>query len=173
MEEYKQRLKRQNVLLWIGIVLLVVLDVLVGIFWDSLGFLDTRLMTERARHMQSMLLFGFLVYFVVKLVGNKRRLKNLWQYEEEARWQKDERRILIGEKAAKLAADLALARGWWWRRLLSACTTWTRSTPCITPWWASSCCGLAAGSMSAGNIDRPRRMCYNKQKCAAGAPGAA
>ena len=106
MEEYKQRLKRQNVLLWIGIVLLVVLDVLVGIFWDSLGFLDTRLMTERARHMQSMLLFGFLVYFVVKLVGNKRRLKNLWQYEEEARWQKDERRILIGEKAAKLAADL-------------------------------------------------------------------
>ena len=92
MEEYKQRLKRQNVLLWIGIVLLVVLDVLVGIFWDSLGFLDTRLMTERARHMQSMLLFGFLVYFVVKLVGNKRRLKNLWQYEEEARWQKDERR---------------------------------------------------------------------------------
>ena len=109
MEEYKQRLKRQNVLLWIGIVLLVVLDVLVGIFWDSLGFLDTRLMTERARHMQSMLLFGFLVYFVVKLVGNKRRLKNLWQYEEEARWQKDERRILIGEKAAKLAADAALA----------------------------------------------------------------
>ena len=108
MEEYKRRLKRQNVLLWIGIVLLVVLDVLVGIFWDSLGLLDTRLMTERARHMQSMLLFGFLVYFVVKLVGNKRRLKNLWQYEEEARWQKDERRILIGEKAAKLAADLAL-----------------------------------------------------------------
>ena len=95
MEEYKQRLKRQNVLLWIGIVLLVVLDVLVGIFWDSLGFLDTRLMTERARHMQSMLLFGFLVYFVVKLVGNKRRLKNLWQYEEEARWQKDERRIVV------------------------------------------------------------------------------
>ncbi len=95
MEEYKQRLKRQNVLLWIGIVLLVVLDVLVGIFWDSLGFLDTRLMTERARHMQSMLLFGFLVYFVVKLVGNKRRLKNLWQYEEEARWQKDERRISL------------------------------------------------------------------------------
>ena len=84
MEEYKQRLKRQNVLLWIGIVLLVVLDVLVGIFWDSLGFLDTRLMTES-------------------------RLKNLWQYEEEARWQKDERRILIGEKAAKLAADAALA----------------------------------------------------------------
>ena len=42
-------------------------------------------------------------------MGNKRRLKNLWQYEEEARWQKDERRILIGEKAAKLAADAALA----------------------------------------------------------------
>ena len=105
MEEYKRRLKRQNVLLWVGIALLAALDVVVGVFWDDLGFL----MTERARHMQSMLLFGFLVYLVVKLVGNKRRLKNLWQYEEEARWQKDERRILIGEKAAKLAADAALA----------------------------------------------------------------
>lgn len=109
MEEYKRRLKRQNVFLWIGIALLAALDVVVGVFWDDLGFLDTRLMSQRARYMQSMLLFGFLVYFVVKLVGNKRRLKNLWQYEEEARWQKDERRILIGEKAAKLSADLALA----------------------------------------------------------------
>lgn len=109
MEEYKQRLKRQNVLLWIALVLVVVLDVLIGEFWDELGFLHSYQMTSRARDMQSMLLFGFLVYFVVKLVGNKRRLKNLWQYEEEARWQKDERRILIGEKAAKLAADLALA----------------------------------------------------------------
>ena len=109
MEEYKQRLKRQNVLLWIALVLVVVLDVLIGEFWDELGFLHSYQMTSRARQMQSMLLFGFLVYFVVKLVGNKRRLKNLWQYEEEARWQKDERRILIGEKAAKLSADLALA----------------------------------------------------------------
>ena len=109
MEEYKRRLKRQNVLLWIALVLVVVLDVLIGEFWDELGFLHSYQMTSRARQMQSMLLFGFLVYFVVKLVGNKRRLKNLWQYEEEARWQKDERRILIGEKAAKLAADLALA----------------------------------------------------------------
>ena len=109
MEEYKRRLKRQNVLLWIALVLVIVLDVLIGEFWDELGFLHSYQMTRRARDMQSMLLFGFLVYFVVKLVGNKRRLKNLWQYEEEARWQKDERRILIGEKAAKLAADLALA----------------------------------------------------------------
>ena len=109
MEEYKRRLKRQNVLLWIALVLVVVLDVLIGEFWDELGFLHSYQMTRRARDMQSMLLFGFLVYFVVKLVGNKRRLKNLWQYEEEARWQKDERRLLVGEKAAKLAADLALA----------------------------------------------------------------
>ncbi|MFQ9908553.1 MAG: hypothetical protein ACLRWC_02895 [Acutalibacter sp.] len=109
MEEYKRRLKRQNVLLWIALVLVVVLDVLIGEFWDELGFLHSYQMTSRARQMQSMLLFGFLVYFIIKLVGNKRRLKNLWQYEEEARWQKDERRILIGEKAAKLAADLALA----------------------------------------------------------------
>lgn len=109
MEEYKRRLKRQNVLLWIALVLVIVLDVLIGEFWDELGFLHSYQMTSRARQMQSMLLFGFLVYFIIKLVGNKRRLKNLWQYEEEARWQKDERRILIGEKAAKLSADLALA----------------------------------------------------------------
>lgn len=38
MEEYKRRLKRQNVLLWIALVLVVVLDVLIGEFWDELGF---------------------------------------------------------------------------------------------------------------------------------------
>lgn len=109
MEEYKRRLKRQNVFLWVGIALLAALDVVVGVFWDELGFLHSYQMTSRARQMQSMLLFGFLVYFIIKLVGNKRRLKNLWQYEEEARWQRDERRVHIGEKAAKLSADLALA----------------------------------------------------------------
>ena len=38
MEEYKQKLKRQNVLLWVGIILLAALDVLLGIFWDNLAF---------------------------------------------------------------------------------------------------------------------------------------
>ena len=108
METYKRRLKRQNMALWCGIVLLAALDVVLGIFWDDLG-LDVFQMTQQARTMQSMLLFGFLIYFVVRLVKNKRRLKDPWAYEEEARRQGDERRILVGEKAAKRSADLALA----------------------------------------------------------------
>ena len=108
METYKRRLKRQNIALWCGIVLLAALDVVLGIFWDDLG-LDVVRMTRQARAMQSMLLFGFLIYFIVRLVKNKRRLKDPWSYEEEARRQGDERRILVGEKAAKLSADLALA----------------------------------------------------------------
>lgn len=108
MEMYKRRLKRQNMALWCGIALLAALDVVLGIFWDDLG-LDVFQMTQRARTMQSMLLFGFLIYFIVRLVKNKRRLKDPWAYEEEARRQGDERRILVGEKAAKLSADLALA----------------------------------------------------------------
>ena len=108
METYKRRLKRQNMALWCGIVLLAALDVVLGIFWDDLG-LDVFQMTQQARTMQSMLLFGFLIYFIVRLVKNKRRLKDPWADEEEARRQGDERRILVGEKAAKLSADLALA----------------------------------------------------------------
>ena len=108
METYKRRLKRQNMALWCGIVLLAAPDVVLGIFWDDLG-LDVFQMTQQARTMQSMLLFGFLIYFIVRLVKNKRRLKDPWAYEEEARRQGDERRILVWEKAAKLSADLALA----------------------------------------------------------------
>lgn len=108
MEAYKRRLKRQNMALWCGIALLAALDVVLGIFWDDLG-LDVFQMTQQARTMQSMLLFGFLIYFIARLVKNKRRLKDPWAYEEEARRQGDERRILVGEKAAKLSADLALA----------------------------------------------------------------
>lgn len=108
MEEYKRRLKRQNALFLAGIVLLAVLIVVVGVFWDSFHFLDVRLMTGRARQMQSMLLFGFLIYFVIRLVMNKKKLKNPFQMEEESRWQQDERRIQIGEKAAKRSGDAAL-----------------------------------------------------------------
>ena len=53
-------------------------------------------------------LFGFLVYFIIRLVMNKKKLKNPFQMEEESRWQQDERRILVGEKAAKLSGDLTL-----------------------------------------------------------------
>lgn len=108
MEEYKKRIKRQNQLLWIGVVLLVVFSVVLGIFWNDLGFLDSRQMTDRARDMQRLLVYGTLVYCIVRLVMNRKKLKNPFQLEEESRWQKDERRVLVGEKAAKLSGDLTL-----------------------------------------------------------------
>ena len=108
MEEYKKRIKRQNQLLWIGVVLLVVFSVVLGIFWNDLGFLDSRQMTDRARDMQRLLVYGTLIYCIVRLVMNRKKLKNPFQLEEEIRWQKDERRVLVGEKAAKLSGDLTL-----------------------------------------------------------------
>lgn len=108
MEEYKKRIKRQNQLLWIGVVLLVVFGVVLGIFWNDLGFLDSRQMTDRARDMQRLLVYGTLIYCIVRLVMNRKKLKNPFQLEEESRWQKDERRVLVGEKAAKLSGDLTL-----------------------------------------------------------------
>lgn len=108
MEEYKKRIKRQNQLLWIGVVLLVVFSVVLGIFWNDLGFLDSRQMTGRAENMQRLLVYGTLIYCIVRLVMNRKKLKNPFQLEEESRWQKDERRVLVGEKAAKLSGDLTL-----------------------------------------------------------------
>ena len=92
MEEYKKRIKRQNQLLWIGVVLLVAMDVVLGIFWNDLGFLDSRQMTGRAENMQRLLVYGTLIYCIVRLVMNRKKLKNPFQLEEESRWQKDERR---------------------------------------------------------------------------------
>lgn len=152
METYKRRLKRQNMALWCGIVLLAALDVVLGIFWDDLG-LDVFQMTQQARTMQSMLLFGFLIYFIVRLVKNKRRLKDPWAYEEEARRQGDERRILVGEKAAKLSADLALAGLTVAVFFTSLCTTWTCSRRCTMPCWPLWPCAWPPGSITAGNID--------------------
>ncbi len=108
MEEYKKRIKRQNQLLWIGVVLLVAMDVVLGIFWNDLGFLDSRQMTGRAENMQRLLVYGTLIYCIVRLVMNRKKLKNPFQLEEESRWQKDERRGPGGEKAAKLSGDLPL-----------------------------------------------------------------
>ena len=108
MEEYKKRILRQNRMLKIGIGVWIVFYVLLSVFWENLGFLDVRLMTDRARDMQRFLLFGVLIYCIVRLVMNKKKLNDPFQLEEESRWQKDERRILVGEKAAKLSGDLTL-----------------------------------------------------------------
>ncbi len=108
MKEHKKRIQRENRLLWVGIVLLAVFIVVGGEFWNELGFLHSYQMTDRARQMQSILLFGFLVYFIIRLVINKKKLKNPFQMEEDSRRQQDERRLLVGEKAAKLSGDLTL-----------------------------------------------------------------
>lgn len=163
MEEYKKRIQRENRLLWAGIVLLAALDVLVGIFWDDLKFLDARLMTDRARRMQSMLLFGFLIYFIIRLVMNKKKLKNPFQMEEESRWQQDERRILVGEKAAKLSGELTLV-GLTLAVFVTSLYNMDMFNALYYTLLGCSYCGRGAGSITAGNIDPHLALWYNSPR---------
>lgn len=107
MEEYRRRIKRENIWLRIGVVLMLILDVVVGVFWEEL-FPDPRTMTSQARSMQSVLFFGFWLYLILRLIFNCKKLRNPNKLESDSRWQQDERRILVGEKAAKLSGDLIL-----------------------------------------------------------------
>lgn len=107
MEEYRRRIKRENIWLRIGVVLMLILDVVVGVFWEEL-FPDPRTMTSQARSMQSVLFFGFWLYLIVRLIFNCKKLRNPDKLESDSRWQQDERRMLVGEKAAKLSGDLIL-----------------------------------------------------------------
>lgn len=58
MDEYRKRIKRENIWLRIGVVLMLALDVVVGVFWEEI-FPDPRTMSGQARAMQSILFFGF------------------------------------------------------------------------------------------------------------------
>ena len=107
MEEYRRRIKRENIWLRIGVVLMLILDVVVGVFWEEL-FPDPRTMTSQARSMQSVLFFGFWLYLILRLIFNCKKLRNPNKLESDSRWQQDERRMLVGEKAAKLSGDLIL-----------------------------------------------------------------
>lgn len=107
MEEYRRRIKRENIWLRIGVVLMLILDVVVGVFWEEL-FPDPRTMTSQARSMQSVLFFGFWLYLILRLIFNCKKLRNPNKLESDSRWQQDERRILVGEKAAKVSGDLIL-----------------------------------------------------------------
>ena len=78
MKEYKKRIQLENRLLWVGIVLLAVFIVVGGEFWNELGFLHSYQMTDRARQMQSILLFGFLVYFIIRLVMTSSGVPSLY-----------------------------------------------------------------------------------------------
>lgn len=108
MDEYRKRIKRENIWLRIGVVLMLALDVVVGVFWEEI-FPDPRTMSGQARAMQSFLFFGFWLYLILRLMFNCKKLRNPDKLEADSRRQQDERRLLVGEKAAKLAADLALA----------------------------------------------------------------
>ena len=108
MDEYRKRIKRENIWLRIGVVLMLALDVVVGVFWEEI-FPDPRTMSGQARAMQSILFFGFWLYLILRLMFNCKKLRNPDKLEADSRRQQDERRLLVGEKAAKLAADLALA----------------------------------------------------------------
>lgn len=107
MEELRRRIKRENLWLSIGVALMLVLNVVVGVFWEDL-LPDPRTMTREARSMQSFLFFGFWLYLIVRLVLNRRRLQDPEKLERDDRRQKDERRVLVGEQAAKLSGDLTL-----------------------------------------------------------------
>lgn len=107
MEEYRRRIKRENIWLRIGVVLMLILDVVVGVFWEEL-FPDPRTMTSQARSMQSVLFFGFWLYLILRLIFNCKKLRNPDKLESDSRWQQDERRMLVGEKAAKVSGDLIL-----------------------------------------------------------------
>lgn len=107
MDEYRKRIKRENVWLRIGVVLMLILDVVVGVFWEEI-FPDPRTMTSQARAMQRILFFGFWLYLILRLIFNSKKLCNPDKLEADSRRQQDERRILVGEKAAKLSGDLTL-----------------------------------------------------------------
>ena len=59
--------------------------------------------------MQSVLFFGFWLYLIVRLMINCKKLRDPDKLEADSRRQKDERRILVGEKAAKLSGNLIFA----------------------------------------------------------------
>ncbi len=107
MEEYRRRIKRENVWLRVGVALMLILNVVVGVFWEEL-FPDPRTMTRQARSMQSALFFGFWLYLILRLFFNRKKLRDPDKLESDSRRQQDERRILVGEKAAKLSGDLIL-----------------------------------------------------------------
>lgn len=107
MDEYRKRIKRENIWLRIGVVLMLALDVVVGVFWEEI-FPDPRTMSGQARAMQSILFFGFWLYLILRLMFNCKKLRNPDKLEADSRRQQDERRLLVGEKAAKLSGDLTL-----------------------------------------------------------------
>ena len=107
MEENRKRIKRENIWLGIGVVVMLILDVVVGVFWEDL-FPDPRTMSSQARAMQSFLFFGFWLYLILRLMFNCKKLRDPEKLEADSRRQKDERSLLVREKAAKLSGDVAL-----------------------------------------------------------------
>lgn len=103
--EYEKKLKRQNIALWVLLVLTLAMNVVLGVMWNQ-WFLDPRQMTDLARTVQRIAYFGFLAYLIVCLVRNRRLLRERDRMEAREREEKDERRRFVSGAAERLTAQV-------------------------------------------------------------------
>ncbi len=101
---YTERVKLRIRLLWIIFILMLVYMVVIG----EMGKGDSRLMTDLAETTSRLLFFGGLGFVIIKIVQNKKLLKNKLLLNEILKEETDERMQFLHDKSGGIVVDILI-----------------------------------------------------------------
>ena len=103
-QPYSQRIRHRILALRFAAVFMLIYMVVIS----ELGGGDSRIMTPLADFVSDMLLFGGLVYILIRIHRNKRLLSDKLLLKEKMLQEKDERNCYLHDKSGGIVMDVVM-----------------------------------------------------------------
>ena len=101
---YTEKIKRRIRILWIFVFSMLVYMVVIG----ETGGGDSRIMTDLAEAVSRIIFFGGFIYIIIRIVQNKKLLKNRALLKEQMQAEQDERNQYLHDKSGGTVLDILL-----------------------------------------------------------------
>ena len=111
MKHYEEKLKLRLMLYRLGVIVLLVLMILIGEMSHRGILLDSRTMTQSARNVSSLIIFGGILLFLVLHHRTSRLLRDRTEQNRQKIRENDERRKYIHDRSNTLTLEVLFVAG--------------------------------------------------------------
>ena len=101
---YTGKIKWRIRILWIALVVMLIYIIIVG----ETGGGDSRIMTDMADNVSRIIIFGGIIYITVRIIHNKKLLKNRLLLKDQLLKEHDERNQYLHDKSGGAILDILL-----------------------------------------------------------------
>ena len=111
MKHYEEKLKLRLMLYRLGVIVLLVLMILIGEMSHRGILLNSRTMTQSARNVSSLIIFGGILLFLVLHHRTSRLLRDRTEQNRQKIRENDERRKYIHDRSNTLTLEVLFVAG--------------------------------------------------------------